>query len=70
MNNWILCGEKWVNFDHLDSIWVEETVPTKFYIQALNADGNEFDLFEASFKSYAEAQDFLDNFMDPGRYFS
>ena len=46
---------------------MEECIPNKFYIQALNVDEDSFDLFEASFDSYEEAQEFLNNFMNNQR---
>jgi len=69
--NWVKFDDLWVNTDCIYQIWVKQTMadPDQFNIFALennygNSDSyNQYEIFNACFRTREEAQEYLDKFM-------
>ncbi len=62
MNNWILCDGQWINFDKLESLYVESLPSGQFVIKASIAEC-AYEIFSKVFENREEAQSYLNDFM-------
>lgn len=66
MSNWKNIDGVWINFDLLSQIWIKHIGRLKFFEiwTAENGEEEGFPLFNEVFKTQAEAQIFINNFMN------
>ncbi len=63
MKNWRTVDRKWINFDNLTLIYVDQTTEKKYSIKCEDNSECKYSLFNKVFDTRQEAQDYLDNFM-------